>query len=410
MSDTVPPVPPATPPSAESNTELSRDERRIRAAQDVLRTAIRDICLAHFGEQVVRADDITVHVTVRVRPSHNWSLEFSPPLKDQIISQFGHFDAARDVFVPGHVFCFRCSSSGCEHSVPLSPLHVFKGYDATGRPEWQEFAQALIDEKDERVDQLYAKPPRLVARFQFGRLLKGRQLAAFGKTSLSYSILGQVVAGYYQLDGNRLAITLQVVEGRTRDGRMSLRLNPISHALDGAFLVAWLSADNSASLFRAIQIAERELARIEELVIAAREARDLDRANDLMGRVPGILRRLVEGIERGDRQSGRRTRHVETRRQDQRPVHKALEDAASASIDSCYYDEKAGTFVVVGNRGRAHAFSDRGRHVTSFSVKPAAVDFRLRTRRWRRVEPGEWADVRKSLSERTSPEREGDAE
>lgn len=372
----------------------------MKAAQDVLRTSIRDLYLSQFGEHAVPAHELEIDISLRIKPGDGWLTEFHPPLMEQLMPQLGGIEAAREVFIAGHVYCFRCSSSGCEHSSPPSPLHVFKGYDATGRPEWQELAQTLIDERDDRVDQLYLKPPRLVARFQLGRSLKGRQLAAFGKASLSYSILGQVVAGYLQLKDQRLAITLQVVEGRTRNGELSLKLNPISHSLDGGYLIEWLSAERSASLFRAIQIAERELSKIEQQVIAARSARDHERANREMGRIPGVLQRLVEGLERGDRQGERRTRHVEARRREQRPVHKAMEDVASVGAGSCYYDEKAGTYVVVGERGRTHAFNDKGRHVTSFMLKPGAVEFRLRTRRWRRVEAGEWEEMRRALNSR----------
>jgi len=393
------PAPESDSPSA-SSPGLSRIDRRIKAAHDVLRTTIRDLYLSHFGEGAVPANELEVHLSLRVQPGMDWQTDFIPPLMEQLLPQLAGAEAAREVFVAGHVYCFRCMSSGCEHSTPPSPLHVFKGYDATGRPEWQEFVQTLIDEKHQRVDQLYLKPPRLVACFQFGRALKGRQLTSFGKASLSYSILGQVVAGYFQLNNQRLAITLQVVEGRTRSGGLSLKLNPISHSLDGAYLVEWLSAENSASLFRAILIAERELSRIEQLVIAARSERNHERANREMGRIPGVLSRLVEGLERGDRQGDRRTRHVEERRGDQRPVHKALEDAASAVIGSCYYDEKAGTYVVVAHRGRTHAFNNKGRHVTSFMIKPGAVEYRLRTRRWRPVDAGEWQEIRRSFNQR----------
>jgi len=392
-------VPESESPMA-STPGLSRVERRIKAAQDVIRTTIRDLYLSHFSEGAVPLTELDVNLSLRVQPGTDWKTDFDPPLMEQLIPQLAGAEAARDVFVAGHVYCFRCTSSGCEHSNPPSPLHVFKGYDATGRPEWQEFAQTLIDERHERVDQLYLKPPRLVACFQFGRALKGRQLTSFGKASLSYSILGQVVAGYFQLKDQRLAITLQVVEGRTKSGELSLKLNPISHALDGGFLIEWLSADGSASLFRVIQIAERELSRIEQVVMGARAARDHERGNREMGRIPGVLSRLAEGLERGDRQGERRTRHVEERRHDQRPVHKAMEDAASAAISSCYYDEKAGTYIVVAERGRTHAFNNKGRHVTSFMIKTGAVEFRLRTRRWRPVEAGEWQEIRHSLNQR----------
>jgi len=384
-----------------SSVGLSRDERRIRAAQDVLRTAIRDLYLGHFNADIPTGS-LSINLSLRVDPADNWRLEFNPPLTEQLMPQLADREAVRDVFLAGHVYCFRCGSCNCEHAMPPSPLHVFCGYDAAGRPEWKEFAQVLIDERDERVDQLFVRPPRLVARFQFGRALKGRQLSAFGKASLSYSILAQVVAGYFDHENGRLAITLQIVEGRNRAGELTLRLNPIGHALDGNVLLEWLSAENSAGLFRAIQIAEQELGKIEAAVIAARASGDQPRANQWMGRIPGVARGLVEALERGGRQGERRTRHVEERRRDQRPVHKAMDDAAAAKSDACFFDEKAKTFVVVGDRGRTHAFNADGKHVTSFIMKPSAVAFRVRTERWRPVQSVEWDEIRRVLHYRTA--------
>ncbi len=385
-----------SPSLPEAAPSPGRDERRVRAAQDVLRTTIRDLYLGHFGAATT-GGAMDVQLSLRVNPADNWALEFSPPLLEQLLPQLADREAARDVFNLGHVFCFRCTSSSCDHGRPPDGLHVFKGYDATGRPEWQEFSQTLIDVKDERVDQLYDRPPRLVALFQYGRELKGKQLATFGKASLSYSVLGQVVAGYFELNGERLALSLQIVEGRDREGRMTLKLNPVGYALDGAFLIEWLSLDKSAILFRAMQIAERELDRIEKDVRQARAAGEQDRANRALGRIPGVGRRLAEALSRGGRQEERRTRHAETRRKEQRPVHKALEDAKAAKPEHFYFDLKADTFVVVGEKGRVHAFNEEGKHVTSFMMKPATVAFRVRTERWRRATGEEVVGMRERL-------------
>ena len=382
----------------------SRDERRVRAALDVLRTAIRDQYLAQFGAQETLPASLSIHLQMTVRPRENWSLDFVPAFHEQVIPQLSDAEAAREVFTVGRIYCFRCESSVCEHGAPQHPLQVFRGYDATGRPEWHELTQALIDDKVERVELLFAPKPKVVAHFQPGRQLKGRQLSAFGKSSLSYSVLGQVIAGYLDLRGERAAVTLQLIEGRGRDGRLRLRLNPIAFSVDEHFLMEWLTSGTQSGLLRALQLAEREVHQLEQQVIAARERRDQESANQQMGRVPAILRRLAETIERGGRQEQRRTRHVETRREEQRPVHKAFEDATRATPDQCFYDAKARTFVVVGDRGRAHAFSAAGRHVTSFVVKPSAVAFRVRTERWRPVTAAEWADVRPALQPRATTE------
>lgn len=391
--------PPAHIPDHPAPDEVvSRDDRRIRAAQDVLRTTVRDVYAGHFGVQAP-PETWRLQLQVRVSPADQWNLEFDPPLLEQLVQQLADHAAARETVKIGRVYCYRCGSSGCPHAAAPSASQVFKGYDETGRPEWHEFVQALLDEKDERVDRLFAKPPRLVARFQYGREVKGRQLAAFGKGSLSYSILGQVIAGYMERNGERMAVSLQFVEARDGRGDLLLRLNPVGFGLDDASLVEWLASESRYGLFRAVQRAERELSGLERSARAARARADRPRLQALLGRIPGVARRLVEALERGDRQGERRTRHVEARRQDQRPVHKAIEDADQAGAPDWYRDEKADTWVVVGDRGRVHAFNREGRHVTSFLMKPSAVAFRERTGRWRKLTEEEWSALPARRSE-----------
>jgi hypothetical protein len=112
-----------------------------------------------------------------------------------------------------------------------------------------------------------------------------------------------------------------------------------------------------------------------------------------------VLKRLSESLERGQRQTMRRTRHVEERRLTQRPVHKAMDDVRTAHRDAMFHDEKSKTTVVYGEQGRAHAFNKQGRHVTSFVLKPAAVAFRMRTERWRPLTPDEVDEFRARIKE-----------
>src|SRR5215470_16880288 len=100
--------------------------------------------------------------------------------------------AGRDSYRAGRVHCYRCESPTCEHSAPPGPLSVFSGYGPTGLPRWSDFAQHLLDAKDERVDELFGELPGLVARFATGRELKGRQLHPFGRASKSYDLLSQL--------------------------------------------------------------------------------------------------------------------------------------------------------------------------------------------------------------------------
>jgi hypothetical protein len=383
-------APPVGPP-------LDRAGRRLKAAADALRTLLRDLYAERFGAVPADFGDLNLHLRLRARPSHDWQLEFDPPLPDQLAAQFEDAQAAQDVYRRGAVYCFRCSSSACEHAGPPSPLSVFGGYDSTGRPEWSELAQALVDLKDERVDRLFARPAQAVAALQYGHQLRGEQLASFGRSSKTYAVLGQVIAGYFAVlapgpgdPAGRVAVTLQVVEARGAGGRIRLHLNALARMPEGGELEDALAGGWEPALFRARAVAARAVEALERQVQGARESGGSEEVRALMRRVPLILRRLADHLTRGERQSHRRTRHAEERRDEQRPVHKAMDDAREASAENVFYDERASTLIVHGARGRAHAFNAEGRHVTSFVLKPDGLDHRLRSRRWRPVSPEEF--------------------
>jgi hypothetical protein len=399
-------VQPEGAPGAEPKPALSRAERRARATADALRTLVRDTFADRFGG-VTGAAEIPLQLRLVARPGQNWELDFSPPLADQIAQQIEDAQAERAIYRKGFVYCYRCESSDCEHASPPSPLSVFGGYDSAGRPEWTELAQALIARKDPRVDRLYARPPAVVAALQLGSEIRGEQLSAFGRASKTYAVLGQVIAGYFpctpaageaQDQNVRLAVTLQLVETRGPRGEFRLHLNPLAGLPDGGDLDLLLGTGWEPALHRARQVGLRDLEALEFRVRAAREQGRAEEARELLRQVPALLRRLADGIERGERQGMRRTRHVEMRREDNRPVHKAVEDARDAKPDCLFYDLKAHTFVVTGPKGRTHAFSADGRHVTSFLIRPDAIDFRLRTERWRRVTAAEADALRAAWS------------
>lgn len=368
----------------------------------MLRTLLRDFYADRFGAVHPHLSELPVNLRLQVQPGRDWAVDFNPPLADQLTPQFEDAQATLDVFRRGHVYCFRCSSSDCEHGVPDSPLSVFSGYDSTGRPVWTEFAQALIDLRDDRVDQLYARSSRAIATIQMGSDLRGEQLASFGRSSKTYAVLGQVIAGYYAgpgdaADGGRVAITLQIVEARGAGGGIRLHLNPIARMPDGRSFEESLVEGWEPGLDRARGLSARML---ESLELQARSARESGRTDDLrevMRRVPAILRRLCESLERGERQGQRRTRHAEERREEQRPVHKALDDAREVKSDNVFFDERSRTVMVHGAKGRAHAFNTEGRHVTSFTLKPGGLELRLRTRRWRPASTEEFQSFKSLL-------------
>lgn len=382
--------------------------RRERAALDALRTLLRDLETAHFGVRPDPVPEAELHLRLRVRPSDAWALWFDPPLAEQVLEQAGDWLARCGVFRPGAVYCYKCGSAACAHACPPGPMSVFGGYDPMGLAEWRELAQVLIEERDERIDRLFAEPPRMLARAQAGRQLRMRQLGSFGRRSRSYAILGQVVAGPLACDPApragrtpraRMALTFHIVETRDERGAWRLRLNTLGALPGRGELGEFLDSGEAAWVTRARDAAREAVAGIEARVIEGRGRGDAERVRRELAGVPVVLRRLAQSLERGDRQDRRRTPHARQRRQEQRPVHKAVEDARCARPDAWFFDEKTLGFVVCGPHGRAHVFAADGRHVTSMTLSPGAAAFRVRTRRWRPAEPGEVCGVVRALAE-----------
>lgn len=371
-----------------------RTERRVRAALDALRTLVRDLYADRYGSAPSSLPPLELNLRVTADPARNWELAFAPGVAEQLGPQFDDAQAALDVFQRGCVYCFRCETSACAHARPVNPLSVFAGYDATGRPGWSELAQALVVAHEPRVDQLFADRPRVVAALQLGNALRGEQLAAFGRSSKTYAVLAQVVAGYFPAlpdvgadpaQPGRVAVTAQVVEARGHSGRVRLHLNVLAGLPDQAGLEEWLAAGWEPGLGRAVAVARRVVEAMERQLESLRAAGRMEEARAVLQRVPLVLRRFAENVERGDRQGQRRTRHAEERRQERRPVHKAVEDAKAITAERLFYDERAQTFMVCGGKHRTHAFNRAGRHVTSFVLAPAALEQRVRSRRWRPV-------------------------
>ena len=381
---------------------LSRAERREKAVADALRALIRDNHLDRFGAVMPEKADLSLHIDLRVQPEAGWAVSFIPPLSEQVARQIDDARALHGAYRAGYVHCFRCESAACVHATPPSASSVFKGYAETGLPEWQDLHQAFVTARDGRVGLLFDSRPHVLALVQLGHELRARQLSTFGRSSRTYALLGQVVTGYLMLpqqtarldSSRRLALTFQVVEIREPHGRIGVRLNTLAGLGTGLDLDELLASDWEPWVYRARELAARAIEDIERRVQAASEGNRPDDIQVAMRRIPSVLRRLAEFLERGHRQGQRRTRHVENRRHDQRPVHKALEDAREAVSESVFRDERTGTMVVCGPQGRAHVFNDAGRHVTSFTLTPDAVAVRLRTQRWRRATPDEAASVR----------------
>jgi hypothetical protein len=383
-------------PPPEVPESLSRSERRARAAGDSLRTFVRD--LAQYNFSIDTIPDAPVDLTIRVctDPANNWALTFDPPLRDQVLSQLADVTAEREAYVDGRAYCFRCRSIRCEHALPASPLHVFSGYGQMGTPSWQEFAQVLLDERDDRAASLYGKPPLVVVRTQKGSLLKTDQLSSFGRASKTYSLLGQVIAGYFcprngQNPGNgdaRFAVSFQFVEIRTARGKVGLRINPVVRLPGETSLSDLFASGWGGWLERALEQGSSTLQQMEARIAECAPG-DSTAIRNVMKRIPAVMTQFVNSLERGHRQAKRRTNHSEIRRKQERPVHMAIEDMRKIDRAALLYDEKTNTVIVPGGRNRFHVFAPGGKHVTSFSGNQGTIDFRTKTRRWRPMSSGE---------------------
>jgi hypothetical protein len=308
-------------------------------------------------------------------------------------------------FHPGRVHCFQCDASDCPHGVPGSPTETFAGWVATGKPEWIDFANLLLERGDPRVDRLYAPSPEVVAIAMRGRDLHGRLLGAIGRDR-SFAVLGQVAAGLIPGDFGagrgpeaRVALTLQVIETRFAGGGRRLRLNLLGTTLDEVSAASEGGGGRgSAERLRRLIILARE--RLDLLGRAAAVAERRGRPLDLEAQAEPLLLHLRTELERVFRDAGHRTRHAVERHLDGgRPTDTALVDARRAPVERLRYDEQRKTVVVLGPRGRAHVFSPDGRHVTSLSLGPAEAERKGGQHRWRPLTGPEADDFRKAIAE-----------
>ncbi len=301
----------------------------------------------------------------------------------------------------GRIYCFRCDSAACAHAAPASSNEVFVGYGQTGLPLWEDFAQALLADGHPGVEQLYEGGRKLVARFEEGSTLKDRQLPAFGQSSKTHDVLCQVSAGWFASNGRqeRLALTLLAVEHRGPHGEVRLDLNivgrPTAHG-DVATVLGGILDERHAA---AIRGARSALHGLQTRLLADDARQDPKVRDEVLGRVPAVLRKLERVLGATERRRERRTNHVEERRKQQRPVQSARREALKARPETTLVDQHEGTLVVLGKRGRVHVFSPEGRHVTSLSLEPDAVDRRIRRERWRPATLEEAEALQASLRE-----------
>jgi hypothetical protein len=358
----------------------------VETVQQALQRLVRSRIARKSGGHLLDLSSRPLDLPLRLRldPPLDGSA-FSGQLLESIDGWIDDAISRAAAFRPGHAWCHRCASVACEHSRPATSRLVFAGYTATGLPCWEDFAQFCLDRKHPEVDRLYRDPPAFLTVVQGRDEISGRMLEAFEDGS--YELLGQLLAGFFYVharsDAGRgvLALTIQVAASRGRSGDRRLGLNLLGCAPSGAELESLWDGRNDLPWRKGIRWAQAAL-----LTLAPQNGRRPSalRRAELEHRVHGILQGLARRLEQHRRATGRRTRHAEERHDSgQRPTRKAIDDARRLAVDSLFVDERAGTLVVLGERGRTHFFTADGRLVSSVRYTREAIERKLRTRLWR---------------------------
>ena len=322
----------------------------------------------------------------------------------------------RAAFRPGRVLCFRCGSADCEHSAPETARQVFAGYGATGIPQYQDFGQWLLEHQHPEIDRLYRRPPKLVTDIASGAELTRRLLGEFRERKLDYRIHGQVTAGWFAIPGHNggprnpgggpktgipggaVALTFQVLSTarRGRRGRRGRRLGlnilgtgpagePLADLYDRLSTVPWAGAVHWS------QEALDSIERSQNKKSATPER--------LSGRIEGVLNGIARRLEHHRRSRDRRTGHAQKRHQEgNRPTDMALRDLTRAGDESVLFDLRRETMIVLGDRGRAHVWSAKGKLVTSIRYAPDSIGKKKKLEIWRQATRGEIETLRKAVS------------
>jgi hypothetical protein len=363
-------------------------------AHDVLRRMLREVLArrpgGHLVEPALAAVDL--HLRLSLRGPHAGPEAFAADLRRALESVVDDAVEQAAAFRPGDAFCHRCGRAACPHAAPPSARHVFVGYGPTGLPRFEDFAQRCLDLHHPDVDRLYADPPAFLTFVESGHALNRDLVLAFAAPRCE--LLGQVVAGFWPVrvldrEGRGvLALTFQAMATRRSDGTRRLGLNVLGRTPGGEDLSLLFERQRELPWRAAVRWAQAALAGIEE-----RGGRALE------DRVRGILEGLARRLSRDRRARERRTAHAEERHvAGDRPTRQAVVDVREARKETVLVDERSGTLVVLGARGRTHFFSPEGRLVSSVRYSREAIERKRRLGLWReaRVEEAAALDALES--------------
>ncbi len=347
---------------------------------DHLADLVREILDRKPGGHLVEPtlQEVLLELTVSLADSKESADRFSHRLVRRIDHVLDDAIQHAAMFRPGRTFCHRCGGPGCEHAAPPTPRHVFTAYGPTGTPVWKDFAQQCLEERHDEVDRLYDEPPAFLTLVRNPQELRNELLESF--RARGYVLHGQVTAGFYTVGsgaaGGRsvLALTFQIASAAGSGGRKRYGLNILGRTPeDGAF--PWR---------RAVRWAQSALSTLGRR-----------RDENLEPRIEGILKGLARRLRQDHRSRGRRTRHAEQRHgSGERPTRKALEDLAAAASSDIFRDERTGTLVILGERGRTHFFNTEGKLVSSVRYSRDAIEGKLKNGLWRQATAPEIETIR----------------
>jgi len=330
----------------------------------------------------------------------DWVAESRQETSQSIDEALARLLLHRSVFRTGHVYCLRCASPDCEHSVPTFSTEVFAGYSPSGIPKFRDLGQWLLELKDPRIDQVYRTPPGLVAHLATGEQLLEHLLPAFRDADSGYHIHGQVAVGWYMFPTEYglptpVALTFQVVSTRPKKGRRRFGLNligvgpddePLENLFDRIGEIPWLDASRWAHSI---------LRDVERSVSRPKPANEKQVEKRLAGMLAGLVRRL----EHQRRSRDRKTHHGQKRHLDRsRPTDRAFADLDQAKDENILFDTRRETLVVIGDRGRTHVFNPSGRLVTSIRYSPTAIEKRLQRGLWKAATHDQIGALRKQVT------------
>ena len=105
------------------------DKDTLSLALRLLAKEIRGRIRRHPSGHLLEGGDETLELRLRV-PIHQrkgWLENAREDAADSLSHGLNEILVHRSVFLPGHLYCLRCASATCDHSIPATGQQVFAG-------------------------------------------------------------------------------------------------------------------------------------------------------------------------------------------------------------------------------------------------------------------------------------------